>query len=101
MTSEESLFIFCLKYPGSFTTATLCLSLERIEKKTEPTMNRIIMIGKRKVERIKVRFLTLERYSRCIMIPILLILFFVQYFRLCLMLQWFEILWRLEFPQPV
>jgi hypothetical protein len=69
----ESLRKFCLKNPGSFTTAIFCFSFDFTAKNTEPRMKRIITIGKRKVDRINDLFLTLVRYSRWMMMPILLI----------------------------
>jgi hypothetical protein len=71
MTEEESLFRDDLK-KLSFGTATLTTSLDLSAIRTEPTINRRIKIGKRKVETINARLFTRVKYSLFMMIVILL-----------------------------
>ena len=71
MTDDESLFKEDLK-KLSFGTAIFKTSFDLTAMRTDPTMKRRIKMGKRKVETINALLLTLVKYSRFIMINILL-----------------------------
>jgi hypothetical protein len=73
-TDAESLFKLVFK-KLSLGMAIFTTSLDLTAISIDPAINRIMMMGNKKVERIKVFFLTLVRYSLFIMREILLIEF--------------------------
>ena len=70
MTDEESLLRDDLK-KLSLGTAILTTSFDLTAMRTEPTINRRMKMGKRKVETINARLLTRVKYSLLMMIAIL------------------------------
>jgi hypothetical protein len=69
----ESLSRFFCRKPGSFNTAIFTLFFDLMASKVEPIIKATMMMGNKKVERRKVLFLTLVRYSLFITSHILFI----------------------------
>src|SRR5439155_10866936 len=88
MTDDESLFKENLK-KLSLGTAIFKTSFDLTAMRTDPTMKRRIKMGKRKVETINALLLTLVKYSRFIMINILLMVQDEKLISVCLhFVQW-------------